>query len=221
MLAIDLGIAAAFVMPLFLWLRGVWKRNLGDSGVALLMFAVMTAGYFYFYAYISWTGLPWISLAAATAGGAAIVLLRQKDRRGWAYPLVALCLAGAAFLAERAYLDAQNSLLVIMPYRSAGTWRFDEPRLGLHGEPFVNGIPQLIDKLVEEAKVPNADKGFRLIFSARPFPGCQDKVIWRRAQDGGNWYYSEKYDMEGWLCPALFKYFKRAPKEIYVKAEAK
>jgi len=26
--------------------------------------------------------------------------------------------------------------------------------------------------------------------------------------------------MEGWLCPALFKYFEKAPKEIYVKAEA-
>ena len=27
--------------------------------------------------------------------------------------------------------------------------------------------------------------------------------------------------MEGWLCPALFKYFDTAPKEIYVKAEPK
>jgi hypothetical protein len=27
--------------------------------------------------------------------------------------------------------------------------------------------------------------------------------------------------MEGWLCPALFKYFEVAPKEIYAKAEAK
>jgi hypothetical protein len=35
------------------------------------------------------------------------------------------------------------------------------------------------------------------------------------------WYYSEKYDQEGWLCPALFQYFRRAPKDIYVKAEAK
>jgi hypothetical protein len=25
--------------------------------------------------------------------------------------------------------------------------------------------------------------------------------------------------MEGWLCPALFKYFEKAPKEIYIKAE--
>jgi hypothetical protein len=27
--------------------------------------------------------------------------------------------------------------------------------------------------------------------------------------------------MEGWLCPALFKYFPSAPREIYVKVEPK
>lgn len=27
--------------------------------------------------------------------------------------------------------------------------------------------------------------------------------------------------MEGWLCPALFKYFDETPKETYVKAEPK
>jgi hypothetical protein len=27
--------------------------------------------------------------------------------------------------------------------------------------------------------------------------------------------------MEGWLCPALFKYFEKAPKQIYVQAKAK
>lgn len=26
--------------------------------------------------------------------------------------------------------------------------------------------------------------------------------------------------MEGWLCPALFKYFEQAPARIFVKAEA-
>jgi hypothetical protein len=26
--------------------------------------------------------------------------------------------------------------------------------------------------------------------------------------------------MEGWLCPALFKYFESAPKTLYAKAQA-
>lgn len=117
-------------------------------------------------------------------------------------------------------VDATSkSLLVIAPYRHAGTWVFDDASRGLDKEPFVAGIPQLIDKLV--ADIPDADKGFRLTFSAQEFPGYDDKLVWRREDRSGNWYFSEKLQAEGWLCPALFKYFKTAPKEIYVKAEAK
>jgi hypothetical protein len=36
------------------------------------------------------------------------------------------------------------------------------------------------------------------------------KLEWRREEYGGNWYYSPQFDMEGWLCPALFKYFELA-----------
>ncbi len=114
---------------------------------------------------------------------------------------------------------SSNSLLIIVPYRYAGTWVFDDRARGLIKEPFVMGIPELIDKLV--ADIPDADKGFRLIFSAREFPEYDDKLIWKRGGTGGNWYCSEKHKAEGWLCPALFKHFKEAPKEIYVKAEPK
>jgi hypothetical protein len=110
-----------------------------------------------------------------------------------------------------------NTILVINPYRYQGTWVFDDPRVGLVREPFVAGIPEMMDKLVQD--IPNADKGFRLLFSATPFPGYMTKLVWRREEAGGNWYFSEYYDSEGWLCPALFKYFKAAPKEIYVRAE--
>jgi hypothetical protein len=47
------------------------------------------------------------------------------------------------------------------------------------------------------------------------------KFRWVREADGGNWYYSEDFQMEGWLCPALFKYFDNAPEEIYAKFEDK
>ena len=115
--------------------------------------------------------------------------------------------------------ETSSSLLVIAPYRHAGTWVFDDLSRGLSKEPFVAGIPELIDKLV--ADIPNADKGFRLTFSAQAFPNYDDKLVWKRKGMRGNWYYSEKFKAEGWLCPALFKYFREAPKEIYVKAEAK
>jgi hypothetical protein len=38
---------------------------------------------------------------------------------------------------------------------------------------------------------------------------------------GGNWYFCEQLGFEGWLCPALFKYFDKAPPELYGKAEPK
>ena len=111
-----------------------------------------------------------------------------------------------------------NALLVLKPYRHAGSWVFDDMRLGLVKEPFIAGIPEMIDKMVED--VPNADQGFRLIFSANPFPNSEAKLVWTKEQNGGNWYYCEQYDIEGWLCPAMYKYYGEAPKELYAKAEA-
>lgn len=111
-----------------------------------------------------------------------------------------------------------NSILIIQPYRHAGIWVFDDAATGLVQEPFVEGVPEMIDELTRE--IPNAASGFRLLFASTPFPNYQEKIEWRREEFGGNWYYSPTYDREGWLCPALFKYFDSAPREIYVKAEA-
>ena len=111
-----------------------------------------------------------------------------------------------------------NALMIIAPYKYEGAWVFDDPAVGLFREPFIAGIDTMIDKAV--AKIPNAEEGFRAIFSARQFPGSDFKLYWRREESGGNWYYSDQFKMEGWLCPALLKYFPRAPREIYVKVEA-
>jgi hypothetical protein len=112
-----------------------------------------------------------------------------------------------------------NSILVIFPYLYNGTWVFDDDSVGLLREPFVSGIPEMINRLV--ADIPDAKNGFRMIFSASAFPGYSTKVTWRRGEYGGNWYYSDEYEAEGWLCPALLKYFKEAPEEIYIRAEPK
>lgn len=110
-----------------------------------------------------------------------------------------------------------NSLFVIVPYKYEGMWVFDDPGVGLSREPFIAGIDTMIDKIV--ADIPNADQGFRAIFSAAPFPGHTEKLEWRREESGGNWYYNDRFKMEGWLCPALFKYFPAAPETIFVKVE--
>ena len=121
--------------------------------------------------------------------------------------------AGAGGARER----TMNSLMVIAPYKHEGMWVFDDPSVGLKKEPFIAGIDTMIDKMT--AQIPNAQTGFRAVFSASAFPGSTEKLEWRREESGGNWYYSDHYKMEGWLCPALFKYFPDAPREIYVKPE--
>jgi hypothetical protein len=113
----------------------------------------------------------------------------------------------------------ENAIVVIMPYRYAGTWVFDDARAGLVREPFVGGIPEMIDVIVQD--IPDAETGFRLYFSARPFPGYQKKLTWLRGDQTGNWYSLDQPPMQGWLCPAMFKYYRKAPGELYVKAEAR
>jgi len=111
-----------------------------------------------------------------------------------------------------------NEIIVIRPYRSCGMWVFDDPRVNLVQEPFVSGADAMIDRFV--AAIPNAEKGFNLIFAEFAFPGHQLRLEWRRAEGTGNWYYSADLDMEGWLCPALLRYFAEPPKHIYVQAKA-
>ena len=113
----------------------------------------------------------------------------------------------------------KNSLGVLAPYKYEGQWVFDDESVGLKHEPFVCGIDSMLSNLV--AAIPNAEKGFRLIFSANPFPGYTVELQWRREEFGGNWYFSPQFNMEGWLCPALFKYFTDAPAKLFGRAEPK
>lgn len=112
-----------------------------------------------------------------------------------------------------------NAINIIAPYKYFGMWVFDDPRVGLVREPFVAGADTMIDRVVEA--IPNAESGFLMVFSATEFPGHQFKLEWRRTDGGGNWYYSAQLDMEGWLCPALLKYFAEAPQEIYIQVKVK
>ena len=109
-----------------------------------------------------------------------------------------------------------NSLMVIFPYKYEEMWVFDDETVGLTKEPFVCGIPEMIDIFVKD--IPDADRGFKLIFSSQPFPGYKIKLIWRREQYDGHWYFWEEMNQEGWLCPALFKYFDLVPPKIYCDA---
>ena len=108
-----------------------------------------------------------------------------------------------------------NAITAIHPYKDAGLWVFDDASVGLVREPFVSGADEIIERMVQD--IPDAARGFTLLFSATPFPGHQSMLEWRRSEMGGNWYYSADSDKEGWLCPALLKYFESAPERIYAQ----
>src|SRR2546423_1607614 len=96
-------------------------------------------------------------------------------------------------------------------------WVFDDARVGLVQEPFVGGADEIIDLWTKD--IPHAEQGFRMVFSAQPFPGYTGNLTWRREEMSGNIYYAADLDKEGWLCPALFRYFESPPEEIFVKCE--
>jgi len=107
--------------------------------------------------------------------------------------------------------------MMIEPYWHQGTWVFDDESMGLEKEPFVQGVPEMIDDLVKD--IPYARSGFRLLFSSLPFSGYRVELTRVREEYGGYWYRVKDRRAEGWLCPALFRYFETAPESIYVKAE--
>jgi len=113
-----------------------------------------------------------------------------------------------------------NSISVIKPYKWEGLWVFDDARFGLVQEPFVAGADTMIDIALEQKGIAGADGGFLLLFSATPFPGVGVVLNWIRDDAGGNVYSWSETNMEGWLCPALLKYFKDPPKTIYAQLKA-
>ena len=109
-----------------------------------------------------------------------------------------------------------NAIMVIQPYWDSGTWVFDDPAAGLTREPFVSGVPEMINQMLDMAGIERtkAQRGFRMLFSATPFPGAHAHLVHAEEEVSGNWYEWKEQQMKGWLCPALFKYFETAPPEI-------
>ena len=125
--------------------------------------------------------------------------------------------------------------MTLYPYLLGNTWVFDDAETGLKQEAFVLGMSEMISRLIEAKGIPQAAKGFTLLFDSESFEGADAELRWLRSDDAqvvpgkdgsasqmfGNWYAGNiaGQEMEGWLCPALGFYFQAAPKHIFVKAE--
>ena len=113
-----------------------------------------------------------------------------------------------------------NSIFTIKPYKDNGIWMFDDESVGLKREPFVAGVPEIINRLVED--IPDAESGFIAFFSEIAFPDSIELTRVYIANDiyeSGAWYHWQEADLFGWLCPALFKYYEQAPKKLYVQVQ--
>jgi hypothetical protein len=57
--------------------------------------------------------------------------------------------------------------------------------------------------------------------SPDPLTGPAARVPERvREEGGGNVYSRVENGMEGWLCPALLKYFGRPPEKLFIQIKA-
>ncbi len=126
-----------------------------------------------------------------------------------------------------------NQIHTIFPYKTMlglggdtyrSSWLFDDKFHGFEREPFVAGIPDMID--LATVDIPDAEDGFMLVFSARPYPTGSAKLHILKfvaEEDGGAWYRGKirGQRMVGWLCPGLLRYFPWPPKEIFISMHEK
>jgi hypothetical protein len=130
-----------------------------------------------------------------------------------------------AFLEPHSTLEntmaTSNNTMDLYPYLLRDTWVFDDPRAGLKEEAFVCGATDMISRLVQAKGIVDAEKGFLLSFSGESFEDYDVRLEWQSGNPkAGNWYVGNVagVPMEGWLCPALYCYFRQAPLVIYVRA---
>lgn len=116
-----------------------------------------------------------------------------------------------------------NVMNMIFPWKEGANWIFDDPARGLVREPFVLGIPEMIDEIVELLGL--TGEKVKFIFSKNEFPQYHAYIEKTRDEAGSAWYkvgksnIGELSDNEGWLCPATLLYFEAMPDRIYLRIE--
>lgn len=136
---------------------------------------------------------------------------------------------------ERDILGVQ----VVRPYKHEGRWVFDDQE-GLRRDiapagatavslsPIVVGADRLIVEGTKRKGIENPEKGFRLLFSDKVFPGADVEFRWVRECYDGHVYNvlpcGDKItippDQQAWICPYLMLYYPTPPKVLFLRIEA-
>lgn len=112
-----------------------------------------------------------------------------------------------------------NSIFIIQAYKVGNTWAFDDLKRGISQEPFVGGFPNIIRKIMLE-KIGKIVDNFTITFSDNKFPGSDICLNKQNDLNGGSWYKLSGTDIEGWLCPALRKYYTESlPNDLYLEID--
>ena len=107
-----------------------------------------------------------------------------------------------------------NAMFIIQPYKALGTWVFDDENRHLLREPFVLGVPEMIDQQLSKKGI--ASDRFNLVFTAGILPDADAVLVKENDLSEGAWYNLKNTTHHGWLCPALMKYFDDAPETISI-----
>jgi hypothetical protein len=79
------------------------------------------------------------------------------------------------------------------------------------------GVPEIIDQAV--IHLPNVNAGFTVLFNNTGLPK-PDLVLSKLYEEaGGNGYKCDPTGMQGWPCPALYKYYPVAPDQLFIKIQ--
>lgn len=104
-------------------------------------------------------------------------------------------------------------------YPTGCGWAFDDPRREIVREPFVEGMPQIIDLLIEESSFPRAL--FTLGICDQLYSGAQISLTYDRSEAGGAWYTCPQYDLSGWFSHRLYDYYDAPPQTLYLATKVK
>jgi len=108
-----------------------------------------------------------------------------------------------------------NALHRIQIFMYKGQWVFDDESKGINKEPFVFGIPAIINAKAMKI-LGTVPKRMSVTFASTLLPIVNVELERTVREHGGAWYIEKSLGYEGWLCPALLKYFKKPPKHIYI-----
>lgn len=109
----------------------------------------------------------------------------------------------------------ENSIQVLEIRKTGCTWVFDDASKGVVNEPFVSGVPTIINHILDNKKI--VESTVQAFFSQSKFPGADACLTFVKREKKGAWYKFQS--MKGWFCPCFWKYFDvgSPPQHLYIQ----